>query len=100
MCVCVCVSDFKPGSRLRPVLPLSYTKNIKFHSPILLCKLMVLQIVQHEQNSFSTDYINYLKHSAYCMVKVKLFLCALRKVEGWDWSANQNINNFCLLGVN
>jgi hypothetical protein len=71
MCVCVCVSDFKPGSRIRPVLPLSYTKNIKFHSQILLCKLMALQIVKHEENSFSSDYINSLKRSGYYMVKVK-----------------------------
>ena len=84
-CVYVCVSDFTPGSRIRPVLPLSYTKTIKFHSPILLCKLMALQIVQHEQNSFSADYINSLKHSAYYMAEViEWILSPLWRVGGWE----------------
>jgi len=49
---------------------------------------MALQIVQHEQNSFSADYINSLKHSAYCMAEaIKWILCPLwrvRGVGGWE----------------
>jgi len=43
---------------------------------------MALQIVQHEQNSFSADYINSLKHSAYYMAESNK-VDPVTAVKGW-----------------